>query len=204
MGQYLRNMRNIVRSYSRLTGAPTRADARMRTPRMRAAALPAVLLASLAVGMPSAHASTESITCSGSETLTYNPGLKLFARTVTLDVLANFRPCISTNPAISSGTAATPLGGVLAKLSCLNPLDLPSGVASVRWNNGTKSRYSFNQVTSTLAGQLVATTTGTVIEGEFLGRSILVVFVSPAPNLLNCLSPSGLTARSGPITVSII
>ena len=204
MGQYLRNSRNIVRSYSRVTGAPPPVKARMRTPRMLAAALPAVLLASLAVGIPSAHAGTGSITCSGSETLTYNPGLKLFERTVTLDVLANFGPCVSTNPAIQSGTAATPPGGVPAKLSCLNPLDLPSGVASIRWNNGTKSRYSFNQVTSTLAGQLVATTTGTVIEGEFLGRSLLIVFVSPAPNLLNCLSPSGLTARSGPITLSIV
>jgi hypothetical protein len=204
MGQYLRNVRNSVRSYSRVKGAPPRVEARMRTPRRFAAALPAVLLASLAVGMPSAHASTESITCSGSETLTYNPGLKLFERTVTLDVVVNFGPCISTNPAISSGTAATPPGGVPAKLSCLNLLDSPTGVASIRWNNGTKSRYSFNQVTSTLAGQLVATTFGTVIEGPFLGRSLSIVFVSPAPNLLNCLSPSGLTARSGPVTLSIV
>ena len=193
----------LNRRFVQLAAARPRVQARMPAARRFAATLPAVLLTSLAVGMPSAHAATGSITCSGSETLTYNPGLKLFARTVTLNVLANFGPCSSTNPAITSGSAATPPGGVPAKLSCLNLVDTPSGVASIHWNNGTISRYSFNQVTSTLAGQLVATTTGTVIAGEFLGRSVMVVFVSPAPNLLDCLSPGGLTARRGSLTVSI-
>ena len=176
----------------------------MRPPRLLLATLFAAFLASLAIGAPGALASTGSVTCTGTETVTYSPGLRLFPRTVTLNVVANYGPCVSTNPGIASGTAGTPPGGVPATLSCLNFLTPASGVATIRWNNGTISRYSFTRSSSTVAGQLISTTTGQVIEGEFVGRSVLIVLVSPAPNLLNCLTPAGLTGRSGIATLTIV
>jgi hypothetical protein len=54
-----------------------------------------------------------------------------------------------------------------------------------------------------VAGQLISTATGRVIAGEFLGRSVVSTVVSPAPNLLDCLSPSGLTARTGTVALTI-
>lgn len=178
----------------------------MPVPRLRipAAAAVAAVLASLAIGIPSAYAGTASITCTGTETATYSPGLGLVPRTVTLNVSAAFAPCISTNPMIASGTAGTPPGGVPARLACLSPLSPASGEAVIRWNNGTTSRYSFNRSSQTVAGQLISTATGKVIAGEFLGRSVLSILVSPAPNLLDCLRPGGLTKRTGTVTLAIV
>ncbi len=163
-----------------------------------------VALVSAFVAVPSAHAAGGSITCTGSEILTYSPGVKLFPRTVTLNVTANFDTCVSTNPAIASGSAGTPPGGVPATLSCLNLASPGSGQATIRWNNGTTSRYAFTHSSQTVLGQLITTTTGAVIAGEFLGRSVLIVFASPAPNFLDCLSPGGLTQRTGVVTLTIV
>jgi hypothetical protein len=165
--------------------------------------LAAITVASMFVAVPGANASDGSITCRGTEVLTYSPGLKMFTRTVTLNATANFGPCVSTNPAIASGTAGTPPGGVPANLSCLNLLDSSSGQATVKWNNGTTSRYFFNRITQTVGGQLIATASGAVTAGEFLGRSVLIVSVSPAPNFLDCLSPGGMTQRTGVVTLTI-
>ena len=165
--------------------------------------LTAMTVATMFVAVSPANATGGSITCTGTEVLTYNPGLKLYSRTVTLTATANFGPCVSTNPAIASGSAGTPPGGVPAKLSCLNLLDSASGQATVRWNNGTSSRYAFNRTSQTVAGQLITTATGAVTAGEFLGRSVLLVSVSPAPNFLDCLSPGGLTQRTGVVTLTI-
>lgn len=153
--------------------------------------------------IPGASASDGSITCKGTEVLTYSPGVTLFPRMVTLTATANFGPCVSTNPAIASGSAGTPPGGVPATLSCLNLLDSSSGQATIRWNNGTTSRYAFNRSSQTVGGQLIATATGAVTAGEFLGRSVLIVSVSPAPNFLDCLSPGGMTQRTGVVTLTI-
>ncbi|MEA2843024.1 MAG: hypothetical protein QOJ69_695 [Actinomycetota bacterium] len=171
--------------------------------RLRAVTLVAAILASLAVGVPGAHAVSPSVTCSGSEAATYNPGLQLTPRTVTLNVNATFGPCISTNPAISSGTAGTPPGGVPATLSCNSLLGTASGQAVIHWNNGTTTRYSFNRSSQTVLGQLITTASGPVIAGEFLGRSVSLTAVSPALNLLDCIRPSGLTSRTALVTLVI-
>jgi len=92
---------------------------------------------------------------------------------------------------------------VAASLSCLNLLDSSSGQATLKWKKGTTSRYSFNRSTQTVGGQLIATASGAVTAGEFLGRSVLVVSVSPALNFLDCLSPSGMTQRTGVVTLTI-
>jgi len=181
----------------------TKRDLPVHRLRMLAAAAFAASLASLAIGVPSAYAGPASITCTGTETATYSPGLGLIPRTVTLNVSAAFGPCISSNPAIASGTAGTPPGGVPARLACVSLLSPSAGEAVIRWNNGTTSRYSFNRSSQTVAGQLISTATGKVIAGEFLGRSVLSILVSPAPNLLDCLSRGGLTKRTGAVTLAI-
>ncbi|HUR23284.1 MAG TPA: hypothetical protein VMZ73_05365 [Acidimicrobiales bacterium] len=164
----------------------------------------AVILVSLGTGLPSANASSPSITCTGTETATYSPGVKLVPRTVNLKVVATFNPCISTNASIASGTAGTPPNGVPASLACLSLLSPASGEAVIHWNNGTLSRYSFTRSSQTVAGQLISTATGKVIAGEFLGRSVVSTVVSPSLNVLDCLSPSGLTHRTGTVALTII
>jgi hypothetical protein len=171
--------------------------------RLRAVALLAAVLGSLAVGVPSAHAATPTITCSGTEVANYNPGLRLTPRAVTLNVKADFQPCISTNPAIRSGTAGTPPGGVTTTLGCNSLLGTASGQAVINWNNGTTTRYSFNRSSQTVLGQLITTASGPVIAGEFLGRSVSVTAVSPSLNLLDCIRPSGLASRTGLVTLVI-
>lgn len=176
-------------------------------PRLRipVVAFAAVFLASLGTGLASASAATGgSITCTGTETATYSPGLTLVPRTVTLNVAATFNPCISTNPAIASGAAGTPPGGVPARLGCLSVLAPASGEAVIRWNNGTSSRYSFNRTSQTVAGQLISTATGKVIAGEFLGRSVVSTVAGPSLNLLDCLRPGGLTQRTATVALAII
>jgi hypothetical protein len=171
--------------------------------RISLAALCIVFLASLTLAVPRAYAD-ESITCVGTESLTYSPGLKLRKTTVTLHVTGTFSPCVSTNPAIESGITGTPPGGVPAALACMNLLSSSDGEAVIHWNNGTTSRYSFYTSSQTVAGQLISTTTGQVIAGEFLGRLVLITVVSPVPNLLDCVSPGGLTERTGNATLVIM
>ena len=76
---------------------------------VRKLGIASVVLVSAFVAVPTAHAAGGSITCTGSEVLTYSPGLKLSPKTVTLNVTAYFDTFVSMNPAIASGFVGIPL-----------------------------------------------------------------------------------------------
>jgi hypothetical protein len=164
----------------------------------------AVVLAA-AVGVlvgPSAHAAVGDAICTGSENITYDPGLRLFTQTVTFNVNATYS-CQSNDPTLTSGSVATPPGGVTTELSCLNPVASSAGTATVHWGNGNFTRYSYTRTSSTIGGQLVTTTTGTVIEGEFVGDSVIVVVASPSIDVLSCVLGPGITSRTGIVSITI-
>src|SRR5688572_13831594 len=144
----------------------------MRRPRVLLATLFAALLAFPLLGVPAAAAATESALCTGTETYTYEPGLRLSPQTVRVTGGATFNKGVTTIPQITSGTAMIPPAGLVAELSCLNLLNVGTNQAAIRWNDGSLSRYTYTIFTNTVAGQLITVTNGKIVDGPFVGQSI--------------------------------
>jgi hypothetical protein len=71
------------------------------------------------------------------------------------------------------------------------------------WSNGTQSTFSFNRSATTVGGQLVVTETGVITAGEFYGATATRTVVGATPNILQCLSPPGITGRTGVVNIVI-
>ena len=167
------------------------------------AAVAATLLTVVGVASgPAAHAATGNVTCpAGTTTATYNPGITFTPRTVHVkgeDIYGG--PCISSDPTLASGIDRF---DATLPLSCEQPFFNGPGTTVIKWNNGQQSTLSVNGVVTTNAGQIVDTFTGTVIDGEFNGASVLAVLTEVQPNAVQCLTPQGVTSESGTTTLQI-
>jgi hypothetical protein len=56
----------------------------------------------------------------------------------------------------------------------------------------------------TVAGQAVATRTGSITAGKFAGATAVSEVATPSINLLNCFGPPGITSASGYGTIAIV
>jgi hypothetical protein len=94
-----------------------------------------VLFAALVPLVPAAHATVADITCAGTETQTFSPGLLLTPQTATLTVHSIYNPCVSTGD--SSITFGTTDFSVTRIFSCLNLASPSSGTMTFDWSTGT-------------------------------------------------------------------
>lgn len=78
-----------------------------------------------------------------------------------------------------------------------------TGVDTITWNNGRTSTYEYVRTSTVVEGQRIARQVGSVINGEFAGDAIVAAFVGLAPDLLNCLTPQGITANNQLVTLEI-
>jgi len=165
--------------------------------------LTAAVLAMSAVVFPSpaAHAVSADVVCVGTETVTYEPGLSLTPQTVNVTVHGILAPCTSSDPEITSGTYVQHF---TATLSCVT---LVSGLAATRvfnWSNGRSSSFSYNRAINDVAGQTTVTFAATIVSGKFAGDTAIQQVVFVTPNVLQCLTPPGLTALGpGPAILTI-
>jgi hypothetical protein len=165
--------------------------------------LAAAALATSGLALPStaAHAVSVDVTCTGTETVAYDPGLLLAPRSVGATVHGILAPCASSDPAIASGTY---LQSFTAVLSCGTVL---AGLAATRifdWSNGESSTFTYNRAINDVLGQTTVTFTGTITSGRFAGDTAIEQVVFATPSSLRCLAPPGLTMLGPGIAVLTI
>lgn len=175
----------------------------------RSLAALAAVAAALLVGLfaaPTAQASINQITCLGSSTQTFSPGLTNTPQPTAVTISTSYTNCLSlTAPSITSGSsfsaATTPDG------SCTSILESSSTPrpTTITWNTGETSTITQTTAITSVGGQVVATSTGTVTAGKFLGAtSIRVVTYLGSLITEGCASPAGLPSNTGPATLNII
>jgi hypothetical protein len=160
-----------------------------------------VLFAALVPLAPAAHAAVADITCAGTETEMFSPGLLLAPQTVTLTVHSIYNPCVSIGDlSITFGTTDFSVPGMF---SCLDLLEPRSGTMTFDWSNGRQSTFSFNRSATTIGGELVVSETGVITAGEFVGDTVERIVTGLTLNTLQCVSPPGVTSRTGVVSLVI-
>jgi hypothetical protein len=165
----------------------------------------AVLLLAAIVFSPAltAHADTQTITCTGASAITYTPGLLLTSRTSQYQESDTYSSCTSTDATLTSGSAAD---GFTGSFSCLGlaPGLIQDPSYTVHWNNGQSSQFSLSYSDVIIAGTETVTGVGTVISGQLLGATATFTWIYPVLNPLQCLTEPGLTSQSGTIVTTVI
>jgi len=171
------------------------------TRRLLAALAAVPLAAGLMLTAPSAHAAGLDVTCTGTETVTYQPGLLLFTQNAAVGVTGILAPCSSTNPAVTAGNYQE---NFTAALSCSTLLSGRAGTRVFHWSDGQTSTFAFNRALNNVGGQVTVTFTGNITAGEFAGDTVVEQVVFVTPNLVQCLAAPGLTSLGpGPVVLSI-
>ena len=167
------------------------------------ARLTVIVLAICGVILPPATASAVSaaVTCAGTETVTYQPGVLLAPQNVSVTINGILAPCTSSDPTITSGTY---LHNVNAVVSCSTVLAAQAGTRVFQWSNGQSSTFSYNRTVNNVGGQTTVTFTGTIVSGQFTGATVIQQVVLVTPNSLQCLAPPGLTALGPGVSVLTI
>lgn len=166
-----------------------------------AIALTVALTGTTAVSASVAHAAPVDVTCAGTETATYHPGVRLTPQSVHVAVTGILAPCTSSNPAI---TAANYTESFTATLSCQTLLAGRTGTRVFHWSNGQSSTFTFNRTLNNAGGQVTVTFTGNITAGQFAGDTAVEQVVLVSPNTLQCLASPGLTSLGPGPAVLII
>ncbi|MEV4224669.1 hypothetical protein [Nonomuraea sp. NPDC049725] len=137
--------------------------------------------------------------CQGTETVTYSPGVTFTPRDIEVTVSGNFSSCLDGAGQVTSGTYGerfTIFAG------CNDLLDGFEAVRVVEWNTGDSSAIDGAGSSTAVAGQVITTFTGPVVQGRFQGRSAVQTVTLVQPDLLKCLT-TGLTGANGVTTLTI-
>jgi hypothetical protein len=148
-----------------------------------------------------AHAAVTDVTCVGSTSAHYTPGLTLTQQSTAVQAQFLFNGCIGTDASVTAGSADRT---VTATLSCLTPTVTGPGSITIRWSNGAGSDFAFNRTLTHVGGQNVVTFLGQITSGEFSGDNATLVAASPNLNILDCLTPTGVTNTAGVVTLEIV
>lgn len=141
------------------------------------------------------------VTCQGTSTVTYSPGLTNTPRLITITSNNTFPACTSSDDSITSAYLDTSVHtGVL---SCTSLLNSGSGPLTIRYNNGQFSTYTSYFSATYIAGQLTVTDSGPVTSGEFTGGAAAGQAVYPA-DFSQCGTVEGITTLTGPYSISIV
>lgn len=160
------------------------------------------LLVLSALGLPStATAQTVSLTCLGTETAEYDPGMTFTPQPVAFSVSGLLAPCAGIPLGVTSasyGTSGT------ANLSC----EILSGAAptpplTVQWSDGTTSVIQpTTVVTQRPVGEVVRIESGQIVSGRFLGAAT-VRTVTLLQTQLDACSTTGVESVGGPVVLSV-
>ncbi len=148
-------------------------------------ALACVVAAGSFLGLAAAPAhAIDTITCTGSQTTTYNPPITNQSAAVTFSANTTFGPCVSTVPGINGGSQN--ISGQIHR-SCATLLESYPLTVITNWNNGQSSTAETN-VTVNLVGALYTVSfTGTITDGPFNGRAFVQQLTAPALDITLCL-----------------
>ncbi|MFF8471976.1 hypothetical protein [Streptomyces griseus] len=163
--------------------------------------LPTVLTAPLlattvvaALAAP-AQASPALVTCAGTTTVSFSPGLTPVEQTVAVSGQDAADLCLSlTHPQLTGFIA--PFSGT-ATQSCTSLFAGGSGTETLNWNDGTSSSWSYTNSFSNVNGTKVGTSTGPITAGTLAGAMVTQTITFPSLDLTACTTSQGLTALSG-------
>lgn len=160
-----------------------------------------VLVVGFLVAADPVQAASVDVSCTGSEVVSYQPGLTLAAKNVHTSVSGLLSPCVSTDPDLTSGAYAQTFD---AALSCTTVLADLAATRTIRWNNGQSSTFTYHRAINNAAGQSTVTFTGSITAGRFHGATAVEQAIFVTPNVTNCLTSSGLSALGpGPVVLTI-
>lgn len=169
----------------------------------RSAALVAVI-AALCAGTPVAGAAHAEplvlLQCQGTESVSYDPGITLRPRDVTITTSGRFGSCLDGAGEVTSGSYGERF---TLHAGCDNLLDGFRGLRTFTWSTGDTSVVDVTGSSTAVAGQVVTTLTGTVTRGRFQGRTATQVVTLPQPGLLLCLT-TGVTGATGVTTLTVV
>ncbi|MFI1377645.1 hypothetical protein ACH4UY_37395 [Streptomyces longwoodensis] len=178
---------------------------------MRPTSLKSIASIAVALGLASplwagAAAAAPPITCTGGQTVTYNPGLKeTVPQTVTYTAIGNYGACPINDGVV---TVKYSEGGTVTNATCVAFPSTAAATLTWRLLNGS-TQTSTVQVTGVevdVAGATqIYTSVSTVLSGRYAGHLVNVtVAVVPDPaNLTPCLTAAGLTKLEGASTLTI-
>ncbi|MBB5868491.1 hypothetical protein F4553_001870 [Allocatelliglobosispora scoriae] len=178
----------------------------MKKSSTRIRAIPALALAIVlgAVGLPAAPAAASPtlVTCVGTDTAHYTPGLTHTTQTVTVTG-QNAASCTSlTHPNLRS--VADPYAATFPS-SCENLTTNASGTDQLYWNGvpAQSSTWNYTLNVVTVDGTLLSTFSGPITAGVLAGSTLTIVTAEPTIDLLACGHPAGLIDVGGPSSWTI-
>jgi hypothetical protein len=142
-------------------------------------------------------AAAGTVTCTGTQTVTYSPGLSGRLREVTVHGATTLSRCASTaDPRITAGRSTFHATG---RLSC--DAGGYSGTRKINWTNGRTSTLSFTSAFSPDPG--VVTVKGQVTGGQFDGQRWTATFTMFTTRPGACATPAGLPTAAGRVVLGI-
>jgi len=178
----------------------------MTTRRAGAFLAAAALLYVLCPGTAStarANAAAQAVTalqCQGTESDAYAPGVTFQPRLFTITITGRLGSCIDAAGEVSSGSYGPEQVSIYA--GCDDLFDAFQGSRVFVWSTGDVSVLEGSGQSTEVAGQVVTTFTGTILQGRFQGESAIQTITLPQPSVLRCLT-TGYTGATGVTTLTI-
>lgn len=151
-----------------------------------------------------ANSSLPRLVCTGTQDISWNPGLTLAIQTVTTTGSTDLSSCTdSEDPAITSGNSS--FSGP-EETSCLELLAPQAGSEEIIWNTGAKTTFSWTAseiVVAGALGNLVVTITTDIESGRYADQDIVYVLTSQSIDLTDCVH-GGLESASGPAAFTVL
>ncbi|MGA5133404.1 hypothetical protein ACPCTO_26735 [Streptomyces olivoreticuli] len=146
-----------------------------------------------------AHTSDAIVSCAGSNTIEFSPGLSLQARHTRISGSGAYS-CLSADPDLKWGKSVITGGG---SNGCF--ISDATTVEHITWNTGetTAVVYRLGNVQQ-VAGQAVVLVTGRVTSGKFEGRTVTSPGFQLTVDPLRCASAKGVQLITGPSTLLIV
>jgi len=162
-----------------------------------------LLSCTLAFMSPTAHADSVLMTCTGTQTEQFSPGITNHTQTVWESRYSVYAPCLTLSDLAltgGSGVASFPVA-----TSCNYVGELPAYYQNFYWSD-PKANYSQVYFTHSsevlLNGEYVITSTGDVSAGFGRGSRVSEVITLLHLNLDACNSPQGLASVSGIVSLT--
>ncbi|MFG2177886.1 hypothetical protein ACGFLS_04060 [Streptomyces abikoensis] len=175
-----------------------------RRSRTRALASTVAALALAATPMTSASArghdqQSALLQCQGTESVSYSPGVTLQPRHFDVTTDGRFVSCVDVGGKVRSGSYQETFG---LFAGCDDLLEGFTARRTFRWSTGDASVADISGSSTEVAGQVVTTITGKVVEGRFKDRTAVEIITLPQPGVLQCLT-TGFTGATGVTTLTI-
>lgn len=177
---------------------------RPRWPLATLVTLTAIATTNVVAPATPAVADSSVLSCPGSQTLEWNPGLRWKPRLVAVEGTTTLRPCVDPTGPILTGSSAFDGNETY---SCRTVVGQAPGTEEITWNTGETTTFSWtaSEITNTSVGGAIVVTIITDIEsGKFKDMQVTYAITSVAFNPLACFSAHGVTSASGPILLTIV